>query len=51
MIARITQWAARHYLNWSAIKLAFFIGALVGMLAQSVLITLVLAGYDLAGLI
>lgn len=51
MIARISKWLATHYLNWSLIKLAFFLGALSGMLIQSVLIALVLAGYDLTGFI
>jgi hypothetical protein len=51
MIARATQFLARHYLNWSAIKMAFFLGALTGMVAQSVLIALVLAGHDLSGLV
>jgi hypothetical protein len=51
MIARALQFAAKHYVNWSAIKLAFFLGALTGMVAQSVLIALLLAGHDLSGLV
>jgi hypothetical protein len=51
MIARALKFASKHYVAWSAIKLAFFLGALTGMVAQSVLIALVLAGHDLSGLV
>ena len=44
---QLLAFCARNYVNWSAIKLSFFIGALLGMAAQSVLIALVLAGVEL----
>jgi hypothetical protein len=51
MIARALQFAARHYLNYSAIKLAYFLGALSGIIFQTILVSLVLAGYDLTRLV
>jgi hypothetical protein len=46
---RALQFAAKHYLNYSAIKLAYFLGALSGIIFQTILVSLVLAGYDLTG--
>jgi hypothetical protein len=49
MIARITQFCIRNFIAWSAFKLGAFVGALIGMLFQTILVSLVLAGYDLTG--
>jgi hypothetical protein len=51
MIARALQFAAKHYLNYSAIKLAYFLGALSGIIFETILVSLVLAGYDLTRLV
>ena len=47
----LTAKAGRYWLSWSAAKLIFALGALAGMLFQTILVSLVLAGYDLAGLV
>lgn len=41
----------RYWLSWSAAKLIFALGAITGMIVQTILVSLVLAGYDLAGLV
>jgi hypothetical protein len=51
MIARALQFAAKHYIAWSAFKLGAFVGALIGMIIQTILVSLVLAGYDLTRLV
>ena len=43
--------AGRYWLSWSAAKLIFALGAITGMIVQTILVSLVLAGYDLAGLV
>jgi hypothetical protein len=49
MIARAIAFLARNYVAWSAIKLAYFRGALSGIIFETILVSLVLAGYDLTG--
>jgi hypothetical protein len=51
MIARAFAFLARNYVAWSAIKLAYFLGALTGIVFQTILVSLVLAGYDLTRLV
>jgi hypothetical protein len=51
MIARAIAFLARNYVAWSAIKLAYFLGALTGIVFQTILVSLVLAGYDLTRLV
>jgi hypothetical protein len=51
MIARAIAFLARNYVAWSAIKLAYFLGALSGIIFETILVSLVLAGYDLTRLV
>lgn len=51
MIRTLATKAAKLGVNWSAIKLAFFLGCIVGMVVEAILITVPQALMTLTGVL